>query len=68
VKVATLFDPEGGRHSCHEHHDGLFWAAGMLGRSPVELAERLHADWFRTDWPCPDEKYARQEACFGEQP
>ncbi len=68
--VAVLFDPEGGTHPCNElqrvEHD-VFWAAGMCGKSPEELAARIQANWFRVDRD-PETDYARRERCFGEQP
>jgi hypothetical protein len=70
--VAVIFDPEGGHHMCNELGNvhpaaARFWCAGMVGPSPSDLADRLHAAWFRTDHPCPDETYARLERSFGER-
>jgi hypothetical protein len=70
--VAVLFDPEGGHHACIELTErdaagAMFWSAGMVARTPEELAERIHTHWF-DETPESESVYARQERCFGEQP
>lgn len=45
MRVATLLDPEGGRHCCNELCDGMFWAAGFVGPSPEYLADLLWRLW-----------------------